>query len=92
MNRSHPLAGLCYVLSEAFYHLYGERFRLRPMRARYYGTTHWWLETESGKVIDLTAEQYSGRFPYHKGRCGGFLTKEPSRRTKAILTLIGELR
>lgn len=91
MNRSHPLAGLCYVLSEAFHFLYGKRFGLKPYRARHYGLTHWWLQAPDGRVIDLTAEQCSRPFPYSKGRAGGFLTKRPCRRTRAILRLLGGL-
>jgi len=90
-NRNYPLAGLCYVLSEAFHFLYGKRFGLTPYRARHYGLTHWWLQTTAGKVIDLTAGQYTRPFPYSKGRAGGFLTKRPCRRTRAILRLLAAL-
>jgi hypothetical protein len=86
--RNHPLAGLCYVLSEAFYHLYGRKFGLKPVRARYYGRTHWWLIAPDGKVIDLTADQFSRPYPYHRGRAGGFLTRRPCARTRAVLKLI----
>jgi hypothetical protein len=76
MDRKHPLAGLCYVLTEAFYHMHGKRLGLKPVRARYYGVCHWWLETRSGRVIDLTAAQFTRPYPYHKGIGGGFLTKQ----------------
>ncbi len=61
---------------------------LKPMRLRYYGTTHWWLEAENGKVIDFTSGQYKQPFPYHRGRGGGFLTKQPSRRAKEVMSLL----
>ena len=86
-NRKHPLAGLCYVLSEAFYHLHPE-FDLKPVRARHYGVCHWWLETRSKQVIDVTAEQYTRPFHYHKGIAGGFLTKQPSKRCRAIMEIL----
>jgi hypothetical protein len=88
INKKHPLAGLCYVLSEAFYHLHGRHFGLKPARLRYYGVVHWWLETPDGQIIDFTKEQYSRPFPYRRGRRGGFLTKLPCKRTKEILNLL----
>ena len=62
---------------------------VKPVRARYYGLTHWWLETNEGRVIDFTADQYTRPFPYHKGKRGGFLTKQPSKRARAIMEVLG---
>lgn len=81
------MRGLCYVLSEAFYHMHPQ-FALKPVRVRFHGVCHWWLETPEGRIIDLTAEQYRKPFPYHKGRAGGFLTKHPSKRAQAIIALL----
>ncbi len=75
LNLQHPLAGLCYVLAEVFYHLYGRQYKLTPARARYKGISHWWLETEDGTVVDLTAEQFSTPFPYSLGRAGRILNQ-----------------
>jgi len=87
MNK-YPLHGLCYVLSEAFYHLHPQ-FDLKPMRARFHGVCHWWLvERTTGKIVDPTAEQFAQPFPYHKGIGCGFLTKKPCKRTQAILALL----
>jgi hypothetical protein len=87
IDKSYPLAGLCYVLSEAFYHMH-PNLNLRPVRARYYGMCHWWLEDQNGRVIDFTAGQYTKPFPYHKGVPGGFLTKQPSKRTQEIIRVL----
>jgi len=84
VNKQDPMYGLCYVMSEAFMHLHPQ-FELRPYRLRYYGVTHWWLQTPEGRVVDLTASQYTRPFPYHRGQCGGFLTKAPSKRARAIM-------
>jgi hypothetical protein len=81
-SNSHPLAGD----SEAFYHLHPQ-FKLKPMVARHRGQTHWWLECD-GAIIDLTSEQFDRPFPYHLGHGCGFLTKQPSRRAKAIMEVL----
>ena len=86
-SNSHPLAGLCYVLSEAFYHMHPQ-FKLKPMVARHRGQTHWWLESPDGKIIDITKEQFDRPFPYHLGHGCGFLTKQPSKRAQAIIDLL----
>jgi len=67
----HPLAGNCYVASEALYHLTGgkERWQVErilievkepgPMDATT-EYTHWYLrERETGEVVDLTEEQFT---------------------------------
>ncbi len=90
VDKQYPLYGLCYVLSEAFYHIAGKKHGYRPCRLRYYGATHWWLRGPGGENLDLTAGQYTKPFPYHRGRCGGWLTGEiPCKRTQAILKLVG---
>ena len=83
----HPLAGHCYVASEAFWHITEKC--LHVYRARDdFGVVHWWLENENGDIYDLTAGQYTdcGREPpYTKGRRSGFLTKEPSKRAAELI-------
>lgn len=90
----NPLAGMCYVASEAIWWL--SRDPLVPRRARYAkgpGKTHWWLVLEHGddfRVVDATASQ----FPYEdlpamydKGRRSSFI-HAPSRRCRAVLSRI----
>jgi len=82
------MRGLCYVLSEAFLHMHPQ-FNLKPHRLSYHGVNHWWLETSSGRVVDLTASQYKRPFPYHRGIGCGFLTKSPSKRAQAVMKVLG---
>lgn len=86
-SNAHPLAGLCYVLAEAFVHMHPQ-FKLTPQVARHRGRTHWWLKTEDGKIVDLTSEQFDKPFPYHLGKGCGFLTKLPSKRARAIMEIL----
>lgn len=90
----HPLSGHCYAASEALYHALGGRVSSWfPVRAKDdTGIVHWWLEDEEGRILDPTAAQYTDLDrtpPYAKGRRGGFLTREPSKRARIILQEIG---
>jgi hypothetical protein len=83
----HYTFGLCYAASEAFYHLAGKD-GLKPCVGKVDGKTHWWLEDGRGEIIDLTAQQFSAKVRdefYAAGKGCGFLTREPSRRARAIL-------
>lgn len=64
------------------------QFELWPHVGRLRGQTHWWLETPEGTIIDLTADQYTKPFPYHKGKRCGFLTVKPSKRAQAIIEVL----
>ena len=68
-----PFTGLCYVASEAYFHLTGGfESGLKPKRVKLRhavdklpaGTSHWWLVGTDGSLIDLTAEQFECKFPY----------------------------
>jgi hypothetical protein len=87
-----PTLGHCYIASEAYYHLWGKDEGFFPVRAKdEEGITHWWLENNEGEIIDLTYTQYLARGikpPYDKGKRGGFLTKEPSKRSKILMEKI----
>jgi len=52
--------GHCYIASEALFHALGGFYTSwRPVRARDpKGIVHWWLEDESGAILDLTKDQY----------------------------------
>lgn len=80
-------AGYCYVASEALYHLLGGKARgWKAMRAPTgNGDQHWWLQHESGIVLDATYDQFMYPFDYSKGIGTGFLTKGPCKRTKRLL-------
>jgi len=85
--------GNCYVTCEALYHLLGgQSLGLVPHTVRHEGVVHWYLvstpvasERRVPIVIDPTASQFKTPPPYHLGRGRGFLTKQPSRRARALM-------
>lgn len=80
-NQTHKLAGHCYIASEAFYHMLGGRKNgYRPMYVKVKDKSHWFIKAIDGKILDITAEQFS-RIPYSKAIAKGFLTKKPSKRS-----------
>lgn len=92
-NKSNPMFGHCYVASEALFHaLGGFSMSWRPVRARdLEGIVHWWLEDEAGGILDPTADQYLSQNkepPYAQGRKAGYLTRDPSKRSRVLLDRI----
>jgi hypothetical protein len=90
---AHPTTGHCYIAAEAAYHIYGKRRGFQPHVLRVglehdlEVVTHWYLENKlTGERIDPTAEQFSQPLDYTRGRRCPFLTKEPSKRTRVLLT------
>jgi hypothetical protein len=71
--------GFAYPAAEAYLHLAGDHDAgLHPMQLKHRGKSHWWLEDEEGRVIDLTlAARESSDFPYQRGK------RRPFRRTPA---------
>lgn len=86
----HPLSGMCYIASEAYYHIEGKKLGMRPKRAKYKGMSHWWLEDKGGNVLDITKEQFDFEFPYKIGKFSSFLTKYPSKRAKKIIADVAQ--
>ena len=85
--QARRVRGHCYVATEAAYYLFGKELGYVPERVRCAdGDTHWWLRNKrTGHVIDPTVEQTGGTFDYRRGKAGGFLTKEPSRRCRILM-------
>lgn len=88
-----PSVGFCYIGAEAAFHTIGMGFT--PHVASYIENgmkcTHWWLQRNS-VIIDPTEQQYRAfneEPPYNLGRGTGFLTKQPSKKTKQFLELMG---
>ncbi len=86
---ANPLAGMCYVASEAVYWLTEDRktyayyFRYGPEK----DMTHWFLKDDRGQIFDVTAGQFSRETLTH---CHNYATrrafpKRPSKRTQALL-------
>ncbi len=89
-NTHNPMFGHCYVATEVLYHLMQTKEKVKPCCAKDENNiTHWWLQyKESGKIIDVTADQYlcEGKYPpYPNGRGTGFLTKKPSKRAQIVI-------
>ena len=81
--------GNCYFTSEAVYHLLGGKDAgWKPMRLTHEGTSHWYIQHESGFRIDLTKDQFKTEPDYSKGKGNGFLTKKPSFRAAALIDLL----
>lgn len=88
-GNANPLAGHCYVASEAYYHLRGKAQGFVPQTIRHEGGPHWYLKHKTtGQVLDLTASQFSSKVPYEKGRGCGFLTRQPSKRAQAVIDAV----
>ena len=74
------LYGHCYVASECYYHLSGDKDILKPQLIKVNGMNHWYLKSDQGEIIDITAEQFRDPIDYSKGKGKGFLTKKRSCR------------
>ncbi len=80
----NPLTGHCYVASEAAYHLLGGKAAgWKPMF--FNQGSHWWLENQDGRRVDVTAGQFPGPYPYENGSGKGFLTAQPSKRAQVVI-------
>ncbi len=86
-GHENPMAGHCYVASEALYHkLGGQRSGWVPQFVVHEGAPHWFLKhRETGQIVDPTASQFSTPVPYNLAKGKGFLTKEPSARAAKVL-------
>lgn len=84
-----PTTGYCYVVTEVIYHfLVPEGYRPRVMKTGG-NDTHWFLEGQDGKVIDLTDDQFDERLNYSAGKPQNFMTTEISRRGAILADLLG---
>lgn len=86
----HPLAGFCYIMCEALYHLFPNR-RLAPHRMKVGETSHWFLIDQLMHIVDPTADQFPEPLIYDQDKivsCG-FLTKEPSKRCVELIQRAG---
>jgi hypothetical protein len=81
------MRGNCYVTSEALYHLIGGAAAgWKPMCMKHEGDTHWFLYQErTGVILDPTVSQFKTKPDYSRARGKGFLTKQPSKRAKALM-------
>lgn len=87
-GQANPLAGHCYVAAEALYHAGAREAGYGPQSMRVGAVVHWFLADRSGRILDPTAAQFDGPLDYAQGRGRGFLTREPSRRARVVLSRI----
>ncbi len=85
-DNPNQVAGHCYVASETIYHeLGGKPAGWTPQTIQHEGGPHWYLKHKDGTIVDPTADQFETPVPYENGRGCGFLTHQPSARSKTIL-------
>jgi len=86
----NPLAGHCYVASEALWHMMGgHESGWVPQNVKHEGDQHWYLRhSKTGQILDPTASQFRTPVPYHQGRGRGFLTKQPSKRAQEVINRV----
>jgi hypothetical protein len=94
-KKMHPLLdttyGHCYVVSEAAYYLLGGKDAgWTPHCMKVNSTNHWFLKHSSDFILDITKHQFISKLDYSKAKGKGFLTKEPSKRTRILLKKISE--
>lgn len=85
----HNTTGHCYIAAEAAYHLYGKARGFTPYVISGPDWTHWYLRHPDGRILDPTAEQWGTEtIPYDRGRGSGFLTRDPSRRCRELMSRV----
>ena len=74
-NESNPTFGHCHNSAGFLYKIFGSK-QLSLYRGFDGEIYHWWVQDKSGKIIDLTSEQYTsvGKLPpYDKAEKSGLL-------------------
>lgn len=84
----NPLAGHCYVASEALWHLGARELGFWPHHMRVAGESHWYLSNEYGTVVDPTVGQFATIPVYRHGQGKGFLTSQPSKRAAIVIARV----
>jgi len=96
-NKTNPLFGYCYIVTEALYHLirsvelpeqydgYG------PWKSATESDPHWWLQDGAGHRLDLTADQLTVQGcepPYDSGCSTPFEPPTPCSRTSIVIARV----
>ena len=93
VKNKNKFTGHCYVATETLYHLLGDDQKkiYRPALLKINDDTHWFLKNKlNGEIIDITKEQFDFELDYGNAKNCFFLTKEPSKRTKILISRIYE--
>jgi hypothetical protein len=87
-----PMTGHCFVAVNAFWHMTGAHAGpYVPRQVRVEGASHWFLEDRrTGRVVDLTASQFTVPVPYHLGRGVGMRARpggdsQPTDRAQVVI-------
>lgn len=94
-NESNPMFGHCYVATEALYHLL-KSTKLKGTFKPHQGEddreiSHWWLQNEDDKILDVTSAQYTSKGktpPYKKGSGRAFMTQKASKRARKVIRCV----
>jgi len=81
----NPVAGHCYVASEALWHLIARDEGYSPFQMQWESSSHWFLMDGTGRVLDITVDQFDQRPDYELGTKRGFLTSYPSKRARILM-------
>ena len=57
-EKPNPFKGMCYVASALLYELFEGKGMTLYRKKDYKDEYHWWIKTDEGDTIDITAEQY----------------------------------
>lgn len=89
----NPLAGQCYVATEALFYLGAKDDGFRPFNLKHEDTSHWCLTNNENTVMDPTVGQFVTVPDYTKGRRRGFQTgyNRPSWRAQHIINAVQAL-
>ena len=103
-NKTNRMFGHSYVATETLYHLLkqdyviGSNFPIKqtdkfhPYHAQdENGISHWWLQDELGNMLDVTIDQFLSEDrqpPYGIAMKWWLLTKQPSKRSKELMTRV----
>ena len=84
-----PTTGFCYVVAEVVFHYCApngsQSYRMETGPT----TSHWFIKTPDGTIIDLTADQFDKALDYTKGVATQFRTQHPSKRAQILAELLG---
>jgi len=86
-SEDRPTVGYCYPVCEVVYYYTNKKTKPYILK-NLDGTTHWFLKTSTGRVIDLTADQIDDEFDYNSGVKKSFMTSKISNRGKILLEIL----
>ena len=85
-NEVNLTFGHCHNAAGCLYKIFGSK-QLSMYRGFDGEIYHWWVQDKSGKIIDLTAEQYTSKGrtpPYDKAEKAGLLGFEYKKRVNEL--------